>query len=139
MDLIKILIKNLKKTGLLLVFCLILGITLSSFHKDDPKRIKTIVIDAGHGGKDPGCNGVTFKEKDVSLAVALRLGKLIEENCPDVKVIYTRKSDVFIELRERAEIANRNHADLFICIHCICQILLNTKSNCMSSEICIST
>jgi N-acetylmuramoyl-L-alanine amidase len=116
--LIKILIKNLKKTGLLLAFCLILGIILSSFHKDDPKHIKTIVIDAGHGGKDPGCNGVTFKEKDVSLAVALRLGKLIEENCSDVKVIYTRKTDVFIELEERAQIANRNKADLFICIHC---------------------
>ena len=114
----KILIKNLKKTGLLLVFCLVLGITLTSFHKDDPKGIKTIVIDAGHGGKDPGCNGVTCKEKDISLAVALRLGKLIEENCPDVKVIYTRKTDVFIELEERAQIANRNKADLFISIHC---------------------
>ncbi len=100
------------------MFCLILGITLSSFHRDDPKRIKTIVIDAGHGGKDPGCNGVTFKEKDVSLAVALKLGKLIEENCPDVKVIYTRKTDVFIELEERAQIANRAKADLFISIHC---------------------
>ena len=114
----KILIKNLKKTGLLLVFCLVLGVTLTSFHKDDPKGIKVVVIDAGHGGKDPGCNGVTCKEKDISLAVALRLGKLIEDNCPDVKVIYTRKTDVFIELEERAQIANRNKADLFISIHC---------------------
>ncbi len=115
---LKILIKNLKKTGLLLVFCLVLGVTLSSFHRDEPKGIKTIVIDAGHGGKDPGCNGVTCKEKDISLAVALRLGKLIEEHCPDVKVIYTRKTDVFIDLEERAQIANRNKADLFISIHC---------------------
>ncbi len=114
----KILIKNLKKTGLLLVFCLVFGVTLTSFHRDEPKGIKTIVIDAGHGGKDPGCNGVTYKEKDISLAVALRLGKLIEDNCPNVKVIYTRKTDVFIELEERAQIANKNKADLFISIHC---------------------
>lgn len=114
----KILIKNLKKTGLLLVICLVFGVTLTSFHKDEPKGIKTIVIDAGHGGKDPGCNGVTHKEKDISLAVALRLGKLIEENCPDVKVIYTRKTDIFVELEERAQIANKAKADLFISIHC---------------------
>ncbi len=114
----KILIKNLKKTGLLPLFCLVFVVTLTSFHRDEPKGIKTIVIDAGHGGQDPGCNGVTHKEKDISLAVALRLGKLIEENCPDVKVIYTRKTDVFIALEERAQIANRNKADLFISIHC---------------------
>jgi N-acetylmuramoyl-L-alanine amidase len=114
----KILIKNLKKTGFLTLFCLVFWLTLTGFHKDDPKGIKTIVIDAGHGGQDPGCNGITYKEKDVSLAVALRLGKLIEENCPDVKVIYTRKTDVFIPLEERAQIANRNKADLFISIHC---------------------
>lgn len=115
---LKILIKNLKKTGLLFVFCLVFGVTLTGFHWDDPNRIKVIVIDAGHGGKDPGCSGVTHKEKDIALAVALRLGKLIEENCPDVKVIYTRKTDVFIELEERAQIANKNKADLFISIHC---------------------
>jgi N-acetylmuramoyl-L-alanine amidase len=114
----KILIKNLKKTGLLLAFCLVFGVTLTSFHRDEPNRIKIVVIDAGHGGKDPGCNGVIHKEKDISLAVALRLGKLIEDNCPDVKVIYTRKTDVFIELEERAQIANKNKADLFISIHC---------------------
>jgi N-acetylmuramoyl-L-alanine amidase len=80
--------------------------------------IKTVVIDAGHGGKDPGCIGVLHKEKDVTLAVALHLGKLIEENLKDVKVIYTRKKDIFVELEERAQIANRNNADLFISIHC---------------------
>ncbi|MBS1637511.1 MAG: N-acetylmuramoyl-L-alanine amidase [Bacteroidetes bacterium] len=86
---------------------------------DDPKKgVKTIVIDAGHGGKDPGCNGVSCKEKDVALAIALKLGKLIEDNCKDVKVIYTRKTDVFVELEDRAEIANKNKADLFISIHC---------------------
>jgi len=80
--------------------------------------VKTVVIDAGHGGKDPGCHGSKYKEKDVALAVALKLGKYIEENMKDVKVVYTRKTDVFVELQERAMIANRAKADLFICIHC---------------------
>lgn len=80
--------------------------------------VKTIVIDAGHGGKDPGCHGSKYKEKDVALAVALKLGKYIEENMKDVKVVYTRKTDVFLELQARAEIANKAKADLFICIHC---------------------
>ena len=82
------------------------------------KGIKIVVIDAGHGGKDPGCMGTIHKEKEVTLGVALKLGKLIEENLKDVKVIYTRKTDVFVELEERAQIANRNDADLFISIHC---------------------
>ncbi len=80
--------------------------------------LKTIVIDAGHGGKDPGCNGAFAKEKDVSLSVALKLGKLIEANFKDVKVIYTRTTDIFVELEERAMIANKAKADLFISIHC---------------------
>ncbi len=79
--------------------------------------IKTIVIDAGHGGKDPGCHGASLREKDVCLSIALKLGKSIRENFKDVKIIYTRKTDVFVELHERAAIANRNKADLFICIH----------------------
>ncbi len=80
--------------------------------------VRTVVIDAGHGGKDPGCHGDKYKEKDVALAVALKLGNYIEENMKDVKVVYTRKTDVFVDLQERAEIANRAKADLFICIHC---------------------
>lgn len=76
------------------------------------------MIDAGHGGKDPGCHGSKYNEKDVCLAVALKLGSFIEENLKDVKVIYTRKTDVFVELQERANIANKAKADLFICIHC---------------------
>jgi N-acetylmuramoyl-L-alanine amidase len=78
----------------------------------------TIVIDAGHGGHDPGCHGTKHKEKDVALAIALKLGNYIENNCPDVKVVYTRKTDIFLELNERAKIANDNNADLFLCIHC---------------------
>jgi N-acetylmuramoyl-L-alanine amidase len=81
--------------------------------------IKTVVIDAGHGGKDPGAVGPGKNyEKDAALAVALRFGQYIEENFPDVKVVYTRKTDVFIELHQRAEIANKAKADLFVAIHC---------------------
>ena len=114
----KILIKKLKKTGILLLLSLTSGLLFSSFGKDEPKGIKVVVIDPGHGGKDPGCNGAIHKEKDVSLAVALYLGKLIEDNYKDVKVIYTRKTDIFVELEDRAQIANKNKADLFISIHC---------------------
>ena len=77
----------------------------------------TLVIDAGHGGKDPGAQSGKAKEKNINLAVALAFGKLVEQNCPDVKVIYTRKTDVFVPLHTRADIANRNKADLFISIH----------------------
>ncbi len=77
----------------------------------------TLVIDAGHGGKDPGAQSKTAKEKNINLAVALAFGKLVEQNFKDVKVVYTRKTDVFVELDERANIANRAKADLFISIH----------------------
>ncbi|MHB8261565.1 MAG: N-acetylmuramoyl-L-alanine amidase family protein [Bacteroidia bacterium] len=86
--------------------------------KTKPKAIKTIVIDPGHGGNDPGCNGDLYKEKDIALGISLKLGEYLEKNLPDVKVIYTRKKDEFVELEERAQIANRNNADLFISIHC---------------------
>ena len=77
----------------------------------------TLVIDAGHGGNDAGAIGSLTKEKIINLNVALAFGKLVERNCSDVKVIYTRKTDVFIPLHTRADIANRNKADLFISIH----------------------
>ena len=77
----------------------------------------TLVIDAGHGGHDAGAVGALTKEKTINLNVALAFGRLVEQNCPDVKVIYTRKTDVFIPLHTRADIANKNKADLFISIH----------------------
>ncbi len=82
-------------------------------------RLRTVVIDAGHGGHDPGAISKYSKlsEKQINLDLALRLGKRIEKEYPDVKVIYTRKTDRFVELAERGNIANRNHADLFISIH----------------------
>ena len=79
--------------------------------------IKTVVIDPGHGGHDQGCHGSSAKEKDIALAIALKLGAFIEKQYPEINLIYTRKTDVFVELNERAQIANRNKADLFICIH----------------------
>ena len=81
------------------------------------KKQFTLVIDAGHGGHDAGAVGSLTKEKIINLNVALAFGRLVEQNCPDVKVIYTRKSDAFIPLHTRADIANRNKADLFISIH----------------------
>lgn len=81
-------------------------------------KVETIVLDAGHGGKDPGTHGKTTKEKDLALDMVKELGSILKANMPGVKIIYTRKTDVFVELHERAEIANRNHADLFISIHC---------------------
>ena len=98
---------------------LLIFINFNSFAQTSENKfhIKTVVIDAGHGGKDPGAVGNKGKEKNITLAVALKLGKYIETNFKDVKVIYTRKTDEFIELFKRAQIANINKADLFICIH----------------------
>ena len=87
------------------------------FAQSPDKKFK-LVIDAGHGGEDPGCPGKKSKEKTVTLNVALKLGKLISDNYDDVQVIYTRKTDVFVEVYKRAVIANNNHADLFVSIHC---------------------
>ncbi len=102
-----------KKITFLLTF--LFSITAFTLHAENRKF--TLVIDAGHGGHDAGALGATSKEKNINLNVALAFGRYVENNCPDVKVIYTRKTDIFIPLHERADIANRNKADLFVSIH----------------------
>ncbi len=85
--------------------------------KTDFFGIKTVCIDAGHGGHDGGCQGKNSQEKHVALSIALQLGKYIEENFPEIEVVYTRKTDVYLKLWERAAVANKAKADLFICVH----------------------
>lgn len=110
-----------KKKHRFKLFLTLLALLIGGFYtpvfSQDMFKIKTVVIDAGHGGKDGGCQGAFSNEKTVALNIALKLGKYIEENFPDIKVIYTRKEDKFVELHERARIANDANADLFICIH----------------------
>ncbi len=84
---------------------------------DEAYRLKRVVIDPGHGGRDPGAVGKRSKEKDIVLDISLKLGGYINQFLPEVEVIYTRNTDEFVELHRRAEIANRNSADLFISIH----------------------
>ena len=95
-------------------------LVLSAYSPLDNKDLKVdkIVIDAGHGGKDPGCHGKKSKEAHVSLAVALKLRDIIHEYLPNVEVVMTRDNNTFVELHDRAGIANKNDADLFISIHC---------------------
>jgi N-acetylmuramoyl-L-alanine amidase len=90
-------------TVVLVTFTFIFSLTTSA-QVSKKRGIKTVVIDAGHGGPDAGCSGSSVKEKDVALAIALKLGNYIEKNYTDVKVIYTRKTDVFVEVHERANI-----------------------------------
>lgn len=100
------------------IICIFLWIVIpgNAMHAASPKKF-TVVIDAGHGGHDPGAIGKRGKEKNINLSVALKLGKLIQNNHSDTKVVYTRSSDVFVPLHRRAEIANEAKADLFISIH----------------------
>ena len=95
--------------------------TFTQAQVNTTNKLETIVIDPGHGGKDPGTMGTkryTKYEKDIALSISLILGKYISNTFPDLNVIYTRKSDIFLELNERTEIANNSKADLFISIHC---------------------
>ena len=96
---------------------LMLGVMILALITEVGAKEFTLVIDAGHGGHDTGAPGKFSKEKDINLKTALAFGEYVEKNCPDVKVIYTRKKDVFVELKDRAGIANKAKADLFISIH----------------------
>ena len=103
--------------ALVVVLTMVLFVNNADAQGTKGKGLSVVVIDPGHGGKDPGAVGKTAKEKDIVLSVALKLGNLIKKNYPNVKVLYTRDKDVFVELNERANVANRNNADLFISIH----------------------
>lgn len=102
------------------IFFFSLLFVLASFSVANKKDFKVdrIVIDAGHGGKDPGTHGELSKEKDIALSIALELGSVIEEHLPGVEVIYTRSDDNFIPLNKRADIANKSGADVFVSVHC---------------------
>lgn len=104
-----------------IMFITALGLLLMSFSKlnndSDVFTIKTVVIDAGHGGRDPGCVAGSDHEKTIALNIAKQLGKMITDSFQNVKVIYTREDDKYVELWERASIANRNNADIFFSIH----------------------
>ncbi|MGQ1944473.1 N-acetylmuramoyl-L-alanine amidase family protein [Ornithobacterium rhinotracheale] len=109
-------LKNISKTLLVIVLTFLFFPNAEAQKRNDKF---VLVLDAGHGGHDTGARGVAANEKDVALDVTLRVGKLVKDYFKnDVKVIYTRSTDVFIPLAERADIANRNHADFFISIHC---------------------
>ncbi|PTX19538.1 N-acetylmuramoyl-L-alanine amidase [Pontibacter mucosus] len=107
--------KNIVTVSVLAFVFLLCSSNTLEFKKE--YKVRTVVIDAGHGGKDVGCNGKFSHEAHVALDIAKQVGALIEKNVPDVKVVYTRTEDKFVELIDRAGIANKNNADLFISIH----------------------
>lgn len=102
---------------ILYIICFLLIFGQSENGQAAAQKQFTVVIDAGHGGNDPGAIGKRGREKNINLNVALKLGQFIENNCNDTRVVYTRKKDTFVPLHRRAEIANNAKADLFISIH----------------------
>ena len=107
----------MKAKVLVLLGCFFIVFSLLSFQKKENNNKFVVVLDAGHGGKDPGNLGNNYKEKDIALKIVLEVGKELEKN-PNFKVIYTRKTDKFLELQDRAKIANKANADLFVSVHC---------------------
>jgi len=107
----------IKKYLLVSIFCFILTECFISENVNAQEARFTVVLDAGHGGHDPGATGSISKEKDINLAVTLDLGEIIEQNYKDVRVVYSRKTDRYLTLQERADVVNNHHADLFICVH----------------------
>jgi N-acetylmuramoyl-L-alanine amidase len=119
------------KYAILIILSLLFLTSFILSADDTPSgKIISVVIDAGHGGVDPGAIGLTAMEKDIALSIALKVGALINDSLKEVKVLYTRKDDVFIPLNDRADFANKNHADLFISIH----VNSNPKPNIVGVE-----
>ena len=106
----------IKRNYIIILLCAIWQLFLPSTMRAEERNF-TVVIDPGHGGRDPGAIGKRGKEKNINLSVALKLGKLIQNNCKDVRIVYTRQNDTFVTLDKRAQIANNAKADLFISIH----------------------
>jgi N-acetylmuramoyl-L-alanine amidase len=113
-------IKVLKAVTCFALFCLPTAALFAQndIPKDEPFKVRTIIIDAGHGGKDPGAHGSYSVEKNVALSIARKLRAALTENMPEIRLVMTRTDDHFIELNRRSEIANENHGNLFISIHC---------------------
>ena len=108
----------MKRNNLIFVLLALLIFGIPGYVMPQAIKIRKVVIDAGHGGDDPGAVGKKAREKDIALSVALKIGNYIKTAFPDIEIIYTRKTDVFVELYKRAKIANDHKADLFISIHC---------------------
>ena len=110
-------LKNLKIFSTIILGLFFCFNSFSNKPGTDNSKPLVVVIDPGHGGKDPGAVNKSIREKDIVLGIGLKLGKHINENYPDVKVVYTRSTDIFVPLIERSRIANKNKADLFISLH----------------------